>query len=48
LDLNFNEAVASFLHLCFVGNLKYPEEAESVAVWLQRKVAGMDEPGKTD
>lgn len=34
-DLNFNEALASFLHLSFVGNLKYPEEGESVAIWLQ-------------
>jgi hypothetical protein len=44
--LNFNEAISSFLHVAFIGNLRYPENAEAVAVWLQRKVAGINDPGK--
>jgi hypothetical protein len=44
-DLNFHEAVAAFFHVAFVGNLRYPDEAEAVAIWLQRKVAGINEPG---
>lgn len=44
--LNFHEAIASFLHLAFVGNLQYPENGEAVAVWLQRKVACINDPGK--
>jgi hypothetical protein len=44
-DLNFNEALTSFLHLAFVGNLRYPENGEAVAVWIQRKVAGINDPG---
>ncbi len=46
VDLNFNEAIAAFFHLTFVCNLHYPEEGEAVAVWLQRKIAGIDYPGK--
>jgi hypothetical protein len=45
IDLNFNEALTSFLHLAFVGNLRYPENGEAVAVWIQRKVAGINDPG---
>jgi hypothetical protein len=45
VGLNFNEALAGFFHLSFVGNLRYPEDGEAVAVWLQRKVAGIDERG---
>jgi hypothetical protein len=37
--------VAAFFHVAFVGNLRYPDEAEAVAIWLQRKVAGINEPG---
>jgi hypothetical protein len=44
-DLNFHEALAAFFHLAFVGNLKYPDEAESVAIWAQRKLAGINDPG---
>ena len=39
-DLSLVEAMASFLHVAFVWN---QEEGEAVAVWLQRKVARIDE-----
>jgi hypothetical protein len=41
-DLNFHEAAAVFFHVVCVGNLWYPEEEESGAIWGQRKV---NEPG---
>jgi hypothetical protein len=43
--LNFHEAAAVFFHVVCVGNLWYPEEAESGAIWGQRKVTGINEPG---
>lgn len=43
--LNFEEAVAAYFHLCFVANLKYPEKGESVAIWLQRRIAGIVDKG---
>lgn len=44
-DLSFSDAVAAFFHLTFVSNMKYPEGGEAVAIWLQRKVAGIVEKG---
>jgi hypothetical protein len=44
-DVNFHGAVATFFHAVCVGKLRYSEGAESVAIWLQRKVAGINEPG---
>jgi hypothetical protein len=43
-DVNFHRAAATFFHAVCVGKLRYSEEAESVAIWLQRKVAGINEP----
>jgi len=37
--LELAEAVAAFLHLCFVCDLKYPKEASTLADILQRQVA---------
>jgi len=45
MDLNFHEALGSYFHLSFKGNLLYPEDCEAIAVWLQQKVAGIDHPG---
>lgn len=45
-NLNFNESVAAFFYVTFVGNLEYPQEGEAVAVWLQRKVAGINLEGR--
>ena len=46
-DLNFNDAVAGFFYITFIGNLAYPAEGESVAIWLQRKVVGINDDGKS-
>jgi hypothetical protein len=40
-DLTFTDAVAAFFHISFVCNMKYPDDGEAVAIWLQRKVAGI-------
>lgn len=45
VGLTFNDAIASFFHLTFVANMKYPANGEDAAVWLQRKVAGIEETG---
>jgi hypothetical protein len=45
-DLNFSEVLRAFFSLAFIGNLHYPEEGESVAILLQRKVAGITCDGK--
>jgi hypothetical protein len=44
-DVNFHGAAATFFHAVCVGKLRYSEEAESDAIWLQRKVAGINDPG---
>jgi hypothetical protein len=44
-DLNFQEAVAAFYHVVCVGSLRYPDEAVSFTIWLQRKVIGINVPG---
>jgi len=41
------EAVSSFLHLCFVANILYPEGGSYLCTFLQRWVAKMDEHGTT-
>ena len=41
------EAVASFLHLCFVTNMMYPVGSEMLCTYLQRWVAKLDEHGTT-
>jgi len=48
-NLDFPTAIAAFLHLCFVVNLKYPKECQTVCDILQRKVAeyGDDSGTKT-
>jgi hypothetical protein len=45
-DLSFPCALASFFHIVFIGQRKYPSEAEAVAILLQRRVAKIDEEGK--
>lgn len=42
---SLEEAVASFLHLCFVANLQYPAGAGILCTFLQRWVAKLDENG---
>lgn len=44
--LSFHDALAAFFHLTFVGNMRYPAKGEAVAVWLQRKVAGIVDEGE--
>ena len=41
------EAVASFLHLCFVTNMMYPVDSGMLCTYLQRWVAKLDEHGTT-
>jgi hypothetical protein len=41
------EAVLSFLHLCFVGNFEYPIGSGILATFLQQQVAKLDEFGTT-
>lgn len=45
-NLNLNDAISAFFHIGFVGNIRYPAKGEAVAVWLQRKVARVQEEGK--
>jgi hypothetical protein len=41
------EAVSSFLHLCFVANIVYPVGSGILCTFLQRCVAKLDEHGTT-
>jgi hypothetical protein len=41
------EAVSSFLHLCFIGNIQYPVGSGVLCTFLQRWVAKLDEHGTT-
>ena len=41
------EAVSSFLHLCFVANIRYPVGTGIVCTYLQRYAAKLDENGTT-
>lgn len=46
---SIEEAVTSFLHLCFVCHLEYPKGSGTLCTFLQRWVAKLDEFGhKTD
>jgi hypothetical protein len=44
--MKLTTAIASFFHLAFIGQLKYPPEGEAVAILLQRKLAKVDPEGK--
>lgn len=44
-DLNFSEALRAFFAVAFIGNMHYPEEAEAVAILLQRNLAGINGEG---
>jgi hypothetical protein len=44
--MNLPTAVASFFHVAFIGQLRYPREGEAVAILLQRKLAKVDPEGK--
>jgi hypothetical protein len=46
-DLTLANAIASFFHIVFIGQLKYPDEGDAVATFLQRRVAKVDEKGMT-
>jgi hypothetical protein len=41
------EAVSSFLHVCFVANIQYPNGSGLLCTLLQRWVAKLDEHGTT-
>jgi len=41
------KAVCSFLHICFVANIKYPVGSGMLCTFLQRCVAKLDENGTT-
>lgn len=45
-NLTFTCALASFFHLAFIGQVEYPKKGEAVAVWLQKKVARIDDKSK--
>jgi CO dehydrogenase/acetyl-CoA synthase beta subunit len=46
-DALLEEAVSSFLHLCFVANIRYPVGTGIVCTYLQRYAAKLDENGTT-
>ncbi len=39
------QAVSSFLHVCFVANMEYPSGSGILATFLQRWVAKLDQHG---
>lgn len=41
------EAVSSFLHICFTANMQYPVGSCILATYIQRYVAKLDEHGTT-
>jgi hypothetical protein len=41
------QAVSSFLHVCFVANIHYPVGSGTLCTFLQRWVAKLDENGTT-
>jgi hypothetical protein len=41
------KAISSFLHLCFIGNVRYPAGSALLCTFLQRWVAKLDEHGTT-
>ena len=44
---SLEEAISSFLHVCFVANLCYPKGSGIFCTFLQRIVAKLDENGTT-
>ena len=44
---SLEQAVCSFLHICFVANIKYPVGSGMLCTFLQRCVAKLDENGTT-
>ncbi len=44
--MTLTTAIASFFHISFIGQLKYPMKGEAVAIVLQRKFAKVDEEGE--
>jgi len=45
-NLSFPTALATFFHIVFIGQLKYPADNEAVAILLQRRLAKIDEEGE--
>jgi hypothetical protein len=45
IGMTLPAAIASFFHVAFIGQLKYPPEGEAVAILLQRRLAKVDEEG---
>ena len=46
-NLDIVSAIAAFFHLCFIMDLKYPKQSETLADLLQRRVCKYgDESGK--
>ncbi len=43
--MKLTTAVASFFHVAFIGQLRYPREGEAVAILLQRRLAKVDPEG---
>jgi hypothetical protein len=41
------EAISSFLHICFIANLRFPVGSGILSTFLQRWVAKLDENGTT-
>ena len=41
------DALSSFLHVCFVANMNYPVGSGILCTWIQRFVAKLDEHGTT-
>jgi hypothetical protein len=44
--MTLTTAVASFFHVAFIGQLRYPREGEAVAILLQRRLAKVDPEGR--
>jgi hypothetical protein len=44
--LNIAQAIATFYHLCFVANAKYPVKGDAVALWMQQRVARIVDKGR--
>jgi hypothetical protein len=44
---SLEQAVSSFIHLCFVANIQYPVGSGILCTFLQRWVAKLDEHGTT-
>ena len=46
-NMNFVTAIAAFFHLCFIMDLKYPKQSQTLADLLQRRVCKYgDESGE--